>query len=306
MDPVAVLGSALGIRGADDLLTGVLAGASLGVLVLTSLLFGRLWCGRICPLGGLQELLASCGSLPVLSAGRKQAPSPPAGPPVGGLLPASCGSLPVPRGRRKPAPSPPAGPPGGGLLLARRVFLAGAGGVGLGLWARRIAAAGAEAGPLRPPGSVAEDCFTGLCARCGNCVRACPTGILRPDLGSAGLAGLLAPRIRLDGHYCREDCNACTQVCPSGAIRPLDMRHKRRHVIGQARLDKSICLMAQDSGECSACLRCCPADAVRKAFDEKQYTSYPAIDPARCNGCGACEAVCPTRPVKAIRVWKVR
>jgi len=80
------------------------------------------------------------------------------------------------------------------------------------------------------------------------------------------------------------------------------MHHKRLHVIGRARLDGSLCILVQGEGECAACLRCCPVDAIRTAFDEKEYVSYPAIDPGRCNGCGACQVVCPTQPVKAIRV----
>jgi ferredoxin len=35
------------------------------------------------------------------------------------------------------------------------------------------------------------------------------------------------------------------------------------------------------------------------------YTLTPQIDPNRCNGCGACEAACPTSPQKAIVVLPI-
>ena len=272
LDPLSMLSSAFGLGGADGLLTGVLAGAGVGILVLSTLLFGTPWCSRFCPLGGTQELLASVGSL----AARRR--------------------------KDEPGTSPSQPPPAGGTVLARRALLAGAAGVGLGLWARKAGATRSGSGPLRPPGAVEEDRFTGLCVRCGNCVRTCPSRIVHPDLGEAGLTGLLAPLVRFNEEYCREDCNACTQGCPSGALRGLDLQHKRLHVIGRARLDRSVCILVQGEGECAACLHCCPVDAIRTAFDKKEYVSYPAIDLGRCNGCGACQVVCPTQPVKAMRV----
>ena len=88
---------------------------------------------------------------------------------------------------------------------------------------------------LRPPGSVAESRFTGLCLRCGNCAQACPSKIIVPETGGQGLAGFLAPVVRFQDSYCLEDCRRCTQVCPSGAIAPLSLEDKRRASIGLAR-----------------------------------------------------------------------
>jgi formate hydrogenlyase subunit 6/NADH:ubiquinone oxidoreductase subunit I len=55
--------------------------------------------------------------------------------------------------------------------------------------------------------------------------------------------------------------------------------------------------------ECNACLRSCPYEAIKVQWYEEAYESFPAVEPSKCNGCGACEAVCPTGELKAIKVW---
>ncbi len=235
-------------------------------LVLTS---GQIWCARICPLGGSQDLLAAAGSL----------------------------------WKSKPDAAKTAAPVSIGFL-ARRSFLMGAAGIGIGFWGERLGAARGEHAPLRPPGAVDEKHFTGLCIRCGNCVRACPSKIIHADTGQAGIAGLLAPTIRYEKKYCLEDCRACTQVCPSGAIREMDLKQKRRYVIGEALVDGSHCLVPLGRKDCDLCVRACPFDAVHIRWDEERYVAYPVVSTEKCNGCGACEVVCPTNDFKAIRVWK--
>ena len=266
MDPLSIFSGPFALRNAANPVSGLLVGFGLGTLIAATLVLGMVWCVRICPLGAIQDLLFSTRSL------------------------FSNRSTATPSVQQ--------------VLLTRRVIVAGAVGAGLGLWARKAGAARASDTLLRPPGAVAEERFTGLCIRCNNCVRVCPSKIIRLDIGEAGLAGLLAPLIRYDkDNYCLEDCNACTQVCPSGALQPLDLPHKNRHIIGEALVDTTLCLLTLGKKDCDACERSCPFDAIRIVWDEKQYVAYPVIDPTKCNGCGACEVVCPTTRVKAIRVW---
>jgi len=271
LDPIAIFASPFAIRGTNDLWSAVLAGICLGILLPLTLLSGMFWCVRICPLGGLQDLLVSIKPL------------------LASTLTATGTSM-----DKQFA----------GLPLARRTFLACGAGAGLGLLGLKTGETRAEEAPLRPPGALSEEHFTGVCIRCGNCANACPSRIIHPDSGKAGLAGLLAPLLRYDrDKYCAEDCNACTQVCPSGALQPLDLQQKNRYVIGEALVDTTVCLLTLGKKDCDACMQACPFAAVSIYWDDEAYLAYPVVDPYRCNGCGACEIDCPTEIVKAISVW---
>ena len=269
MDPLCIFSSPLALNRATNLVSVVLVCLGLGVLVAGTFVFGMLWCVRICPLSGMQDMLFSIRKALWTKLTANGSP------------------------RR--------------FRAARRVFFAGTAGALLGLWARRTGAARYRATDtlLRPPGAVPEDRFTGLCIRCDNCVHACPSKIIRPDTGhEAGLAGFMAPVIRYDRDYkyCLETCYACTQVCPTGALAPLDLQKKNKYIIGEALVDNNVCLTALGKKECNACEVACPYDAVKITWDEAQYDAYPVVND-KCIGCGACEVVCPTTPVKAIRVW---
>ena len=154
---------------------------------------------------------------------------------------------------------------------------------------------------LRPPGALNESHFAGLCTRCGNCLRVCPSSIIERDFGQNGWVNLFTPVLGFDNDYCREDCVRCNEVCPSGALVRLSLKEKTDIQIGLPEVNMNICLLGDDR-ECSECKRWCPYDAIRYVFSEEQYTLIPKIDPHKCNGCGACEAACPTKPNKAIVV----
>jgi len=269
MDPLCIFSSPFAVNKTTNPISVFLVCLGLGGLVGATLIFGMLWCVRLCPLSGLQDMLFSM---------RKA------------FWTRMTASASAQRFR-----------------VARRVFLAGAGGAMLGLWARRIGAARYRKSDtlLRPPGAVPEDRFTGLCIRCNNCVHACPSTIIHPDTGQeAGFAGFGAPVIKYDTDYkyCLETCNACTQVCPTGALAALNLQDKNKYIMGEALVDNNVCLTALGKKECDACELSCPYDAVKITWDEEQYIAYPVVND-KCIGCGACEVVCPTTPAKAIRVW---
>jgi NAD-dependent dihydropyrimidine dehydrogenase PreA subunit len=85
-------------------------------------------------------------------------------------------------------------------------------------------------------------------------------------------------------------------------LTPLDLQQKNKYIIGEALVDNNLCLTALGKKECDACEHSCPYDAVKITWDEEQYIAYPVVND-KCTGCGACEVVCPTTPVRAIRVW---
>lgn len=272
MDPLAFLNNAFSAYNAANILSVLVALSGVVVLLLLTLTSGDFWCARLCPLGATQDLLEEAGSF--------------------------CRNL----RRRDRTESRAKAEPGNAFSAARRMFIAVAAGLGCSLLAQRIGQAGSDDAPLRPPGAIKENKFSGLCMRCGNCVRACPSKIIHPDTGQSGVLGFLSPVVRYKTDYCKEECNACTTVCPSGALQRLSLEQKNRYVIGTAEVDSSLCLWGVS--ECNACVRSCPYEAVKIRWNEEAYESFPGVDAAKCNGCGACEAACPTGDLKAIKVRK--
>lgn len=192
--------------------------------------------------------------------------------------------------------------------------------------------------PLTPPGSSGARQMLQHCTACQLCVSACPNQVLRP---SADWTTWMQPEMSYERGYCRPECVRCAEVCPTGAIRPLTVADKSAIQIGHAVWVKKYCIPLTDGRECDNCARHCPTGAIQmvpwkgeaenapqgkeaaqgsgtnapqdggagvgRNTEEVQQgmerpLRIPVVDIERCIGCGACENLCPARPLSAIYV----
>jgi len=153
-----------------------------------------------------------------------------------------------------------------------------------------------------PPGSLSANNMSKRCTGCQLCVSACPNQVLRP---SVDLMHLMQPTMSFERGYCRPECTRCSEVCPTGAIKPIDAIEKTTIQIGHAVVNLSLCLPATEGVECGNCERHCPTGAITMVPSDPNddlSPSVPSVNEAACIGCGACEYLCPVRPLSAIHV----
>ena len=156
--------------------------------------------------------------------------------------------------------------------------------------------------PLTPPGSRSRANIEQRCTGCQLCISECPNEVLRP---SDDLMHLMMPVMSYERGYCRPECNRCSQVCPAGAILPIAAEDKASTQIGHAVWIKKNCVVLTDGVECGNCAAHCPVGAIEMVPsdpDDDESPYVPAVNEARCIGCGACEYLCPARPHSAIYV----
>lgn len=153
-------------------------------------------------------------------------------------------------------------------------------------------------GKIFPPGSKGERHLKDRCTGCGLCISACPNDVLRPGI-------LAKPEMSYERGYCRPECNRCSTVCPAGAILPITLAEKSSTQIGHAVWQFDLCIVNKDHVECGNCARHCPTGAIQMISpdpDNPAALKVPVVNTERCIGCGACENLCPARPVSAIYV----
>ncbi|MGL5318838.1 MAG: 4Fe-4S binding protein [Bacteroidales bacterium] len=156
--------------------------------------------------------------------------------------------------------------------------------------------------PLTPPGSRSARNMKKSCTACQLCITACPNGILLP---SSQLETFMQPQMSFEKGYCRPECTICSEVCPTGAISKIGRDDKSAIQIGHAVWNKNTCIPIADNQPCGNCERHCPTDAIimipSDSADPKSL-KVPVVNTERCIGCGACEYLCPSRPISAIYV----
>lgn len=156
--------------------------------------------------------------------------------------------------------------------------------------------------PIAPPGAISLKNLAAHCTGCQLCVAACPTGVLRP---SGGLLNLMQPESSYERGYCRPECTKCSEVCPTGAILKIDAAEKSAIQIGHAVWIAENCVPLTDGMQCGNCARHCPTGAITMVSTDiydPDGLKIPVVNDEKCIGCGACENLCPARPLSAIYV----
>jgi ferredoxin len=131
---------------------------------------------------------------------------------------------------------------------------------------------------MRPPMSREEHDFLASCIRCAECMKACPTGLLKPAGLEHGIRALWSPVMIATEGYCMEGCNACSQACPTDAIMKYPIEKKYEFKAGTAVFNTSNCISYTEGKYCSECVRVCPTDAIaiHKGWEPTQDGEAPA------------------------------
>jgi len=259
LDPLAIFHGFFTSLSGNIELAGILALTGFPLLLALHYFFPNLWCGKLCPLGGLQNVAWDMRSYvqPVFSNDQKSSRS---------------------------------------FSAGRRYLISAGAGVAAGFFLPKKI--NPEGGPfIRPPGSVAEDTFNTLCIRCGNCIRSCPTKILHQQIDASRIMCFMTPEVRFTKGYCLEECNLCSKVCPSGSISLFSPEDKKHIIMGMAEIELDKCWLSNNR-ECNRCLVSCRYDALCIGSGEEGSQALPHIDPELCTGCGACAVICPPEAIK--------
>lgn len=203
--------------------------------------------------------------------------------------------------------------------ISRRELIAGcAGAAALLAFGGGASALAGERELLRPPGGQDVSNLVGLCVRCDRCRQACPMGAIESCTLEDGVLYARTPKLNFRkstlrrtlgtteyeeagvGYcdFCEQDGGSpkCVAACPTGALRAFDRTRER---IGLAVIDEVYCINFAQAGQtptgCRQCVDACPYGAV--VMDEARQR--PEVDATKCNGCGKCEAVCPSANYRA-------
>ncbi len=143
-----------------------------------------------------------------------------------------------------------------------------------------------RAAPQRPPWALPEARFTELCDGCGDCIGACPEGIL-----VSGRGGF--PQVDFGRGGCTF-CGECVQACGTGALADGSGRAWSL----KAYIDETC--VTNRGVECRSCGDHCDPLAIR--FRPRAGSvARPMLDQAQCTGCGSCQSVCPAGSIQMHR-----
>jgi ferredoxin-type protein NapG len=145
---------------------------------------------------------------------------------------------------------------------------------------------------VRPPGGQNEDQVISACIRCERCLEICPRSVIAPTHIEQGILDMRTPRMDFSRDFCDwcEEENGgdplCVKMCPTKALKLPDGATAENTILGKAVIIKDWCLAYKMTG-CRFCYDACPYEAM-----ELDENNRPYVIDEKCNGCGACEAVC--------------
>lgn len=254
LDPLSLFNGFFTIFSGKLSLAVLISLSGFPLLLLLHIFFPGIWCAKLCPLGGLQLVMADVKVLlhRVFS-------------------------------NKKPESSV--------TTSGRRYFLMSGIGLLTGAMIPRFLKSPAES-MIRPPAAVEHILFNSLCCRCGNCNKACPTGIIIPYTDFSNIMAWMTPEISFKEGYCLETCNLCSRVCPTGAINLFSIKAKSQLFIGIAEFHPENCLLLNNK-ECVRCKESCKYNALEFIADGNIFNMVPLVSAEKCVGCGACAVVCP-------------
>lgn len=261
LDPMSIFNAFFSIFSPEISFPVLLSLMGLPLILALNIPIPGLWCAKLCPLGGLQDEISSAKNV---MPGKQDKP-----------------------GRIKTL-----------TTSGRRLFLVSGAGLAAGLMLPSFIKPGKKK-YLQPPGSLPEHRFNTLCLRCGNCIKSCPTGILKHHLDPSYALSWMVPEVSFTEGYCLEDCNTCSQVCPSGAITLFDQDAKKQLFIGFAEIELENCLLSENK-ECDRCKAACSYDAIQIEQAQGAFQMQPVVKRDTCVGCGACAVICPPRVITVI------
>jgi ferredoxin-type protein NapF len=233
------------------------------VLLVVNFVLPGIWCSKICPLGGLQNLIYGLRTVIYKKPGKEEKQNT------------------------------------GISLLNRRYFISAGAGLTAGILIPGFLKPRPES-VIRPPGSTDPGVFNILCIRCGNCIKSCPTGIITRNSGTASLMSFMTPVISFTDGYCLETCNNCGIVCPTGSIASFSISQKKNIIIGKAVIRLNGCLLLNNK-ECNRCKVSCSYNAIKYKYSEELMATIPVVTMEQCTGCGACYVMCPPGVIEVIK-----
>ena len=262
LDPMALFNSFFAAFSSAPSVPVIVSLSGLPLLLLIHLFLPGIWCGKLCPLGGLFDEISTIRNWTNKTFSK---------------------SKDVTTEKN----------------FGRRMFLATGSGIVAGLIVPRFLSS-KPAPFFRPPASINEKLFNTLCVRCGNCIKACPGNILTHHQQTKNAISWMTPELTFQNKgYCLEDCTLCGNVCPTGSISPFTVEAKKQLYIGSIEIGLEECLLS-DRKECDRCKAVCLYEAIKIIPSDTPLIAKPVADLKKCVGCGACAAVCPTETIHMV------